>query len=142
MSQLVRDLSYISRCGACYRNRELEPLGLSARQSASMLVICDHPGISQDGLARRVALDKSNITRQLAVLEENGLVERIPCSRDKRITLLYPTEKTNALIPQIRGVALAWEKYLTEEFTQEELSLMEGLVARMKQKAQQWMEVD
>lgn len=142
MSKVVRDLTFISRCGARYRNRELEPLNLSARQSASMLVICDHPGISQDALARRVALDKSNITRQLAVLEESGLVQRTPCPKDKRITRLYPTEKANEVLPQVRSVAQAWEKYLTEDFSEEELDVLEGLVDRMKQKARQWMEAD
>lgn len=142
MSKVVWDLTFISRCGARYRNRELEPLGLSARQSASLTVICDQPGISQDALARRVALDKSNITRQLAVLEENGLVERTTCPKDKRITRLYPTEKALKILPQVHSVAQAWAAYLTEDFSVEELQLMESLTQRMKQKALQWMEAD
>ena len=142
MSQIVRDLSFISRCGARYRSRALEPLGLTARQSVSLLEICHDPGISQDALARRVALDKSNITRQLAGLEENGLVERTTCPKDKRITRLHPTEKALEILPEVRHAAQVWAAYLTEEFTEEELQVMEALVARMKQKALQWMEAD
>lgn len=142
MSKVVSDLTYISRCGAQYRNRELEPLGLSARQSSSLLEICNTPGISQDALARRVALNKSNITRQLAGLEEEGLVERTTCPKDKRVTRLYPTEKAMEMLPKIRSVTKAWEDYLTEEFTQEELQALEEIVARMKKKAIDWMEAD
>ena len=142
MSKVVKDLTFVSRCGARYRNRELEPLGLTARQSLTLQEICSHPGISQDEIAHRVALDKSNITRQVAILEENGLVLRTPCTKDKRITRLNPTEKALELVPQIKAVAKAWEEYVTEEFSPEELQILEGLLSRMKQRARQWMEED
>lgn len=142
MSKVVKDLTFVSRCGARYRNRELEPLGLSARQSLTLQEICSHPGISQDEIAHRVALDKSNITRQVAILEENGLVLRTPCTKDKRITRLNPTEKALELVTQIKAVAKAWEEYVTEEFSPEELQTLEGLLSRMKQRARQWMEED
>ena len=142
MSKLIRDLSFVSRCGARYRSRELEPLGLRARQSLSLIAVCENPGISQDALARRVALDKSNITRQLSILEESGLVERRSCQNDKRIIQLFPTDAAIALLPKIRSAAQAWEQYITEDFSPDELLLMEKLVGRMKEKAQQWMEVD
>lgn len=142
MSKVVKDITFVSRCGARYRNRELEPLGLTARQSLTLQEICSHPGISQDEIAHRVALDKSNITRQVAILEENGLVLRTPCTKDKRITRLNPTEKALELVPQIKAVAKAWEEYVTEEFSPEELQTLEGLLSRMKQRARQWMEED
>lgn len=142
MSKVVKDLTFVSRCGARYRNRELEPLGLTARQSLTLQEICSHPGISQDEIAHRVALDKSNITRQVAILEENGLVLRTPCTKDKRITRLNPTEKALELVPQIKAVARAWEEYVTEEFSPEELQTLESLLGRMKQRARQWMEED
>ncbi len=142
MSKVVKDLTFVSRCGARYRNRELEPLGLTARQSLTLQEICSHPGISQDEIAHRVALDKSNITRQVAILEENGLVLRTPCTKDKRITRLNPTEKALELVPQVKAVAKAWEEYVTEEFSPEELQILEGLLSRMKQRARQWMEED
>lgn len=142
MSKVVKDITFVSRCGARYRNRELEPLGLTARQSLTLQEICSHPGISQDEIAHRVALDKSNITRQVAILEENGLVLRTPCTKDKRITRLNPTEKALELVPQIKAVAKAWEEYVTEEFSPEELQTLEGLLGRMKQRARQWMEED
>lgn len=142
MSQVVKDLSYISRCGARYRNRELEPLGLTARQSASILEICESPGISQDALAHRVALDKSNITRQLAVLEESGLVQRRVCEKDKRITRLYPTEKALDILPTVRKATLDWQAYVTQALTDEQREMLEQIVACMKQKATQWMEAN
>ena len=142
MSKVVRDLTFVSRCGARYRNRELEPLGLSARQAQTLLEICRKPGISQDELARSVALDKSNITRQAAALEENGLVLRTACLTDKRLIQLNPTDTAVRRVPQIQAVAKAWEEYVTEEFSPEELQTLEGLLGRMKQRARRWMEAD
>lgn len=142
MSNLIQDLTYISRCGARYRNRLLEPLGLTARQSLSLVQICKEPGISQDALAHKVALDKSNITRQLAVLEDNALVERRSCQKDKRIIRLYPTPKALSLLPQIRSAAQAWEQLVTQELSGEERELLARTLARMRDKAQAWMEVE
>ena len=142
MSKLIQDLTFISRCGARYRNRILEPLGLTARQSLSLLQICKEPGISQDMLAQRVALDKSNITRQLTVLEENGLVERRTCQKDKRIFRLHPTEKALELLPNIRSASQSWEQLVTQELSGEKRQILEQALAIMKEKARQWMEVD
>ena len=46
-------------------------------------------------------VNKSSVTRQLATLEEKGYVIRQASSSDKRILLVYPTDKANQLIDRI-----------------------------------------
>ena len=142
MSQVTRNIAAIFRCGGQYRNQQLEPMGLSARQASFLLEICETPGISQDTLARRLFLNKSVIARQLATLEEEGFVERIPCQKDKRIVRLHPTGKTRELLPRIRAVWTDWEEYLTRDMTQTEVEALEGLLGRLKARAAEWMEAD
>ena len=141
MASILHDLTYIARCGALYRNQKLEPLGLTARLGASLAAICGHPGITQDQLARRVVLNKSNITRQLATLEEKGYVNRIVNPTDRRSIQLYPTEAAIALFPQIQGVYREWSLLLLQDMTEEEKQLMEKLLQHLKVKATDWMEV-
>ena len=141
MASIIRDLTYITRCGALYRNQRLESTGLSARQASSLFAICKEPGISQDQLSRRVVLNKSNITRQLANLEENGYVKRLSSPTDKRVMQLYPTEKALELFPQIRQVYRDWRDYLLQDMTEEEQELLEKLLQQIKGKAAQWLEV-
>lgn len=141
MAGIIRDLTYITRCGTLFRNQRMEPMGLNARQASSLFAICREPGISQDQLSRRVVLNKSNITRQLATLEENGYVKRVPSSTDKRVMQLYPTEKALELFPQIRGVYGEWRDYLLQDMSKEEQELLERLLQQIKGKAAQWLEV-
>lgn len=141
MAKIIRDITYIARCGSQYRNRQLEPLGLTGRQAGSLIAICNHPGISQEQLGKQVVLNKSNITRQLAGLEEMALVERRPSPTDKRVMQLYPTEKTLELLPRIRQVYRDWREYLLDGMTEEEQALLEKALTRIKDRAGQWMEV-
>ena len=104
MSQIIKDMTEITRCGVDYRTEKLAPLGLKACHASYLLEICDEPGISQDNLAQRICINKSNVARQVAILEENGFVSRQPCTADKRVMKLYPTEKTLEMLPQIQQI--------------------------------------
>ncbi len=140
MAHIVRDLTYISRCGAHYRNQELEPLGITGRQAGSLIAICNEPGISQEQLGKRVVLNKSNIARQLAAMEEMGFVKREVCANDRRVLKCYPTEKSMEMLPEIRKIYGTWRKHLLQDMTPEEQELLEQLLAKIKARAGQWME--
>ena len=81
MSQIIRDITEISRCGAQYRSETLAPMGLKACHASYLTEICAHPRISQDQLAARICINKSNVARQVAVLEEDGFLTRTPRGR-------------------------------------------------------------
>ena len=140
MSQLIRDITEIARCGAQYRSEALAPMGLKACHASYLLEICAHPGISQDKLAQRICINKSNVARQAAILEEEGFITRTPAPSDKRIMQLNPTQKTLELLPRIQPILRQWEACLTEELTPEEKRVLETLLSKMKEKATEWMD--
>lgn len=140
MSQIIRDITEISRCGAQYRTEALAPLGLKACHASYLTEVCAHPGISQDQLASRICINKSNVARQAAILEEDGFITRTPSATDKRIMQLFPTQKTLDLLPQISPILSQWEACLTSGLTEEEKDLLETLLSRMKDKASDWMD--
>lgn len=142
MSKIVCYLTHISRCGGQYRNRHMESLGIRARQASLLLEICATPGISQDTLARRVFLDKSVVARALANLEEQGLVERPTCQKDRRVIRLHPTEKALQLQPQLLNISAQWEQRLTAGMTNDELTLLESLLSRLQARAAEWEDVE
>ncbi len=135
MSQIVRDITDISRCGVQYRAEKLAPLGLKACHASYLTEICAAPGISQDKLARRIWINKSNVARQVAILEEGGFIRRTPSPDDKRVMELYPTEKTLALMPQLNRVLVDWENTITCDLSDGEMELLTGLLAKMKARA-------
>ena len=140
MSQIIRDITEIARCGAQYRADLLAPLGLKGCHASYLTEICAHPGISQDQLAKRICINKSNVARQAATLEEEGFLTRIPSPTDKRIMELHPTQKTLDLLPEISCVLKRWEGCITGDLTEEELDLLATLLAKMKSRASDYMD--
>lgn len=140
MSQLIRDMTNITRCGAQYRTELLAPLGLKGCHASYLIEICRAPGISQDRLAQRICINKSNVARQTAVLEEGGFISRTASPEDKRVTQLYPTEKTIALMPKIREILNQWERYLTQDMTGDDIAQVTALLSAMVDRAEAWME--
>ena len=140
MPYIVKTMNEIVRCGMQYRNEKLAPFGLKSSHASYLLEICRSPGISQDTLAKRICFNKSNIARQIAVLEEGGFVRRKPGAEDKRVMELYPTEKTLELMPQIRQVLRSWRSYLMEGLSEEEIAVLDKALTSMRSRAGDWME--
>ena len=105
-----------------------------------VFAICREEGRSQDALAQVLCLNKSTVARSLAALEDKGLVERRPAAEDKRVLLVYPTEKMKALLPRVRAVAKEWNEAVTEGISEEELAVCESVLTRMTEKAKALLE--
>ena len=140
MSQIIRDMTEITRCGAQYRADQLEPMELKGCHASYLTEVCAHPGISQDKLAKRICINKSNVARQAAILEEKGFLTRVPSSTDKRIMELYPTQKTLDLLPRISGILKCWENHIAGDLTEEEKELLARVLAKMKTRATGYMD--
>ncbi len=140
MSQIIKDMTEITRCGSQYRLDYLSPMGLKACHASYLTEICAQPGISQDKLARIICINKSNVARQAAVLEEEGFITRQPSASDKRVMELYPTQKSYDLLPQISDILKCWEKCITGDLTEGEMALLSELLAKMKRRAAEYME--
>lgn len=140
MSDIIRDITEITRCGAQYKSDNLAPFGLKGCHPSYLGEICACPGISQDKLAQRICINKSNVARQAAILEEDGFIIRKPSQTDKRVMELYPTEKTLQLMPQIMQIIDCWTSSLTEELSAEEVAVLEKALLRMRTKAAAWLD--
>lgn len=130
--QISKDIAAIGRYLRRQRNRYMAPFGLKSIHARMLLDILENPGISQDGLAQKAGFDKSNIARQVAVLEEAGYVMRSPAASDKRVLQLTPTEKTLALQPQLLSAMEQWEEKLLANLTEKEKQLLTGLLEKLR----------
>ena len=140
MTQIIRDMLEISRCGVQYRSDYLAPMGLKSIHASYLTEVCANPGISQDKLARLICINKSNVARQVAVLEEDGFIIRTPSAADKRVIELYPTQKTLDLLPQITDMLMRWETCITQDLSDEEKELLSSLLRKMSDRAARYME--
>ena len=140
MSKLTYAMLVIARCNAQFRTEKMAEYGLKACHTSYIINICNHPGISQDKLAQKIYINKSNVARQAAVLEEAGYITRQPSQADKRVQELYPTEKALALLPEIKSILNQWSQILTDGLSEEEADYATDLLAKMMKNAGDWME--
>jgi DNA-binding MarR family transcriptional regulator len=138
MPSLTRYINIVSRCAAIWRADKLEGTELGDQHHSYILVVCRHPGISQDTIARRLFLNKSNVTRSLAYLEEHDFVTRERDREDRRQTLVYPTEKAFEVLPRVREIIKGWNSYITEDFTEEELEMYFAMTRRIAERAAEY----
>lgn len=134
MPALMFLLNTVSRCSALYHGERFEALDIKPPHARCISVLCRNPGISQEQLTQKLCIDKSQVARQLACLEEKGYVTRSP-GEDKRVLLVYPTQKAEAVVPTIREVYRDWNEWLIAEFTPEEQEQFSSLLERARERA-------
>ncbi|MGK0606198.1 MarR family winged helix-turn-helix transcriptional regulator [Enterococcus gilvus] len=120
MDSFVKMVNRISRLSAFYREKEFKKIGLGEMHHAYILTVCGEPGISQEELACKIFINKSNVARQVAQLEQKGFILRQSCARDARKLRLFPTEKAVALAPKIRAILADWNQLLLDELSVEQ----------------------
>lgn len=135
MTAYMKYINIISRCAAQYRNERLENSDLNGCQCTYIINICKNPGISQDELADMIYINKSNVTRQLSALEENGYITRSLRESDRRVTEVYPTRKALDILPEIKEFLHIWNEYITSDLTEEEKQQFFTLLERIADKA-------
>lgn len=139
MPSLMRMINVLSRCYTMYRGDRLRDHELNTGFYNYVLPIHFNPGMSQEQLARHVCLDKCNVTRHLAKLEESGYVERRPGETDKRVTLVYPTDKLEEMVPVIRGISEEWTDYLLEGLSEEEVEQLKTTLLKIARRAKEYV---
>ena len=137
MPTIMRQINLISRCEGLYRTDRLRGAELGACHHSYVLVICRNPGISQEELARHICINKSGVTRHLAYLEEHGYVSRIHSEADKRVTLVYPTDKMRQVLPDVKRIVEEWND-LTAGLTEAELAQFRALLERLALRAKKY----
>ena len=109
----------------------LQPLGLRMAQFDIMANLLYEPGMTQQRLAEKIFVGRSNLSMALPDLEANGWVRRDADAEDRRVRRLYLTAEGDALT----RAALAAETGLLDEMMQvlseDECNLVGDLMRRL-----------
>lgn len=135
MEHLTWRVNQLARMTILQRNKAFRELGITGTQHSYILNVCREPGIQQDCLAKKLYVNKSNVARQVAQLQELGFITRTVSETDKRAVRLYPTEKAEEIYPVIRETLHEWNQYLVAEFTTEEKEMLAVLMRRVVKRA-------
>jgi DNA-binding MarR family transcriptional regulator len=109
----------------------LKPLDLKTAQLDMMMNIHRHPGLSQQDLAERLIVGRSNITMLMPALVARGLVTREGDLKDKRVQRLMLTDNGTTLLMQALFVYSALIEKAMSASTLEECDMMSETMANM-----------
>ncbi|MCD7729045.1 MAG: MarR family transcriptional regulator [Clostridia bacterium] len=140
MARFMKNINLVSRSAEAFREERLAPYGIKGCQSHYFLEICRTPGISQEELSRSLLINKSNVARQISLLEKGGFVKREAKDGDRRTFLLYPTQKMLDALPEVKRVHGEWRRLVTEGFTEDESRQLQLLSEKMEQNVRKFME--
>ena len=133
---LMHNITTISRCAVLYRDQRLRQWNLTGWQAPYLPLVCENPGITQDQLALRLRVNPSNVTRQLALLEQNGYITRRRSESDRRTVEVYPTEKAQQILEPVREVFRSWREELFCGLDASERQLLEELMERLARRSE------
>ena len=135
MERIMKYINRIYRTSILDRQDAFANTGLSGYQVSYILQICRHPGISQDGLAKHIYVNKSTVARQLNQLEKIGFSIRQANPQDRRLMELYPTSRSVGLQPDILRAIQGWDDDLTSVLSPEEREQLIGILKRVAARA-------
>lgn len=133
-TNLVIWLQVVRTYQKCHQTltRQLAPLELSVAQHEVLVRVGIDSGISQQRLAEKLLVAKSNVTGLLNRLEARGLLERRPHPEDARTKRIFLTPSGEALASK----SLVVQKHLVDTMvgtlTEEELELLDGIMKRVE----------
>lgn len=136
MPSINRYIMMISRYSNRFRDERLFGTGLRGKHCAYLLYIVRHPGTTQEAIAHELCVNRSSVTRQLALLEQSGFVERRQNETDSRAMEVYLTDKALSVLPKIHETLHEWNALITAGFAPEERDAFSSLLSKAARLAQ------
>lgn len=93
--------------------------------------IAMHEPLNTVDLANLVGRDHSTVSRQVAKLEECGLIERVPAPNDRRARMLVTSKAARDLMSKVTEVRRRWMEEHFSEWSQAERDQLIRLMTRM-----------
>lgn len=93
--------------------------------------------ISANALTGRTGMDKVQVSRALARMQQSGLIDRATDPADRRRSVLRLTDKGRDVYAEIAPAALAYEDELLESLSTEEQITLDRLITKLTRAARQ-----
>ena len=124
--------SMLHRIHFALASEEICPLGITMAQLPFLMVLLDrNTPVTQDEMAKAVAIDPGAAARNLEHLEKKGFVHRKVNPKNRRQKLVSPSEKTLKLEKEIYAALRNASNILVEGLTGEEQETALNLLDRM-----------
>ena len=123
MIDIYKSYNIISKHACVFLDQKLEKYDLCSCHRIYIKKIIEHPGITRDNIKNIAHVHPSNTTRAIDYMEEKGYVIKTLKEDDKRICILYPTDKLHEVYEELVKAENEWIDIITEGMSVEELEM-------------------
>lgn len=120
---LICDISILHKFGKKLLDKRLSEIGLNWERMVVILSIGMIPQLNHNLLGQMLQTDKSNVTKLIIKMEEEGLLLRQPHRSDARRNLYILTTKAQDFVPRLKVEMSAWEDSCYESLSPEQIEL-------------------
>lgn len=96
-----------------------------------LMTLADSGRVSLNELTKRVARDKSQMTRMIRSLETKGLVQREVAPNDGRVSLIYLTPKGSEIVGELMQTVAEVIGKILEPISENERKTLQSLLAQV-----------
>jgi len=107
-----------------------DPEGLGPGGGMILLALAEEEGIGMMDLARRVARDKSQMTRVIRAIEAKGLITRRGCPTDARASRVFLTEKGRETVTRFEAALTEAIDEILEPVSDADKAVLESVLKR------------
>ena len=126
----------ISRAAHIYFQNDFKEYSIGHAQVRTLNFIAHNEGITQVQLSDYLKLDKSSITSQLRILENNGYIKRKISHHDARVHQIFITDKTKEILEPLKNIFSTWSNVLLDGLSESEKKNVFLLLEKMRKNAQ------
>ena len=135
---LSLDSSILYRCNQKHFDKLLSKFDIGYTQLILLTQIYENEGISMNELAIMGVFDKGTITKSIQRLEQLSYVRIENSEADKRSKLLYTTDKTQVIMPELYRMRSEWNSYLSSDLSSDELDAYNSAQRKLIEKAREY----
>ena len=135
---LSLDSSILYRCNQKHFDKLLSKYEIGYTQLILLTQIYENEGISMNELAVLGVFDKGTITKSVQRLEQLSYLRVENSENDKRLKLLYTTDKTQKIMPELYKMRQEWNSYLCSDISPIELEQYNQVQSKLIEKAKEY----
>jgi DNA-binding MarR family transcriptional regulator len=124
----------LARLGEASQRRfrdALAPEGLHPRHFGALTIVAAQPGLTQQQLHEKTAIDASSMVAVIDELEAKGLAERRPYPGDRRARMVFVTELGEQTLARVRALAGELQLDLLKNLSAEERRTLVQLLRKL-----------
>lgn len=136
-SDLGRYVSILDRLMKMYYEHALSGFEIGWGQQFYVEYLYDHPGASAQEMAACIRVDKATLTKVIKRLEELDYIRTDRSVKDKRVKLLYLTEKAVPAAKRIKEIHRSFYDALCTDIASSDIRAVERTLAHMTENLNQ-----